>query len=157
HCQHKILYYDSLQLTDVRLREQRTPPPAIAGFNRAPGPPKDRSPIAKVDPDGALVSLKEMPIPPVESNHDIGEVACRKIGGLSVRRAPLINHFQRRQNSALLGIVGLDGLICKPCRNRPHGHDSFLCIEPLASSSTRRASYESQIGDSPFGSIHSGC
>ena len=72
----KALYYDGLQLTDVKLREQAVPPPAVVGFNRAAGEAKDRSPIAKVDPDRALVSLKEMPINTVESSDDAGEVAC---------------------------------------------------------------------------------
>src|SRR5690242_8292552 len=98
----KALYYDGLQLTDVKLCEQAVPPPAVVGFNRAPGAAKDRSPIARVDPDRALVSLKEMPITMVEASDDAGQVACRKIGGLSVERAPLIHHFERRQNPALL-------------------------------------------------------
>ena len=80
----KALYYDGLQLTDVKLREQAVPPPAVVGFNRAASAAKDRSPIARVDPDRALVSLKEMPITMVEASDDAGEVACRKIGGLSV-------------------------------------------------------------------------
>lgn len=84
----KALYYDGLPLTDVKLREQAVPPPAVVGFNRAAGAAKDRSPIARVDPDRALVSLKEMPITMVEASDDAGEVARRKIGGLSVERAP---------------------------------------------------------------------
>src|SRR5258708_26820471 len=96
----KALYYDGLQLTDVKLREEAVPPPAVVGFNRAVGAAKDRSPIAKVDPDRALVVLKEMPITTVEASDDAGEVACRKISGLSVERAPLIHYFERRQNPA---------------------------------------------------------
>ena len=72
----KGLYYDGLQLTDVKLREQAVPPPAVVGFNRAAGAAKDRSPIARVDRNRALVSLKEMPINTVESSDDAGEVAC---------------------------------------------------------------------------------
>jgi hypothetical protein len=86
---------------DLKLREQAAPPSAVVGFNRAAGAAKDRSPIARVDPDRALVSLKEMPITMVEASDDAGEVACRKIGGLSVERAPLIQHFEPRQNPCL--------------------------------------------------------
>lgn len=82
----------------MKLREQAVPPPAVVGFNRAAGVAKDRSPIAKVDPNRALITFKEMPITTVEASDDAGEVACRKIGGLSVERAPLIHHFEVRQN-----------------------------------------------------------
>ena len=74
--------------------------------------------MARVDPDRALVSLKEMPITMVEASDDAVEIACRKIGGLSVERAPLIHHFERRQNPALLGIVEFDRFIYEPCSDR---------------------------------------
>jgi hypothetical protein len=114
----KALYYDGLQLADVKLREQAVPPPAVVGFNRAAGAAKDRSAIARVDRNRALVSLKDMPITMVEASNDAGEVACRKISGLSVERASLIHHLERRQNLALLGTVGFDRFIYELCSDR---------------------------------------
>jgi hypothetical protein len=72
----------------MKLRQQVVPPPAVVGFNGAAGAAKDRSPTARVGPDRALVNLKEMPITLVEASDDTGDVARRKIGGLSVERAP---------------------------------------------------------------------
>src|SRR5262249_10336284 len=122
-------------------QEQPLPPTAVVGFNRFNSeacPAKDGSPIAHID--RPLIRFKEMPITPVEAYHDAGEVAYGEIGGLAVERAALINHFERRQNPALLGIVEFDGLISEPCRNRPHRYPSFFCILSLANSSMRRAS-----------------
>ena len=87
--------YDGLQLANVKHREQPLPPTAVVGFNSEPGAAKDRSPVANIEPDRALVILKEMPITPVPANHDAGEVAGGEIGGLAVERAALINHFER--------------------------------------------------------------
>ena len=56
----------------MKLREQAVPPPAGVGFNRAAGAAKDRSPIAKIDVDRALISFKEMPMTPMKANHDGG-------------------------------------------------------------------------------------
>jgi hypothetical protein len=123
----KILYCDGPQFADVKDREQPLPPTAVVRFGSETGAAKDRSPVANIDPDRALISFKEVPITPVEANHDAGEVACGEIGGLAIERAALINHFERRQNPALLGIE-FNGFICEPCRDRPHGHRSFLCI-----------------------------
>lgn len=95
------------------------PPSAAVGFNSEPGAAKDRSPIANIDPDRTLVSFKEMPITPVEANHDALKVAGGEIGGLAVERAALINHFERRQNAALFGIVEFDGSVWQLCRNGP--------------------------------------
>jgi hypothetical protein len=103
-------------------REQPLPPTAVVGFNSEAGAAKDRSPIANIDRDRALISFKEMPITPVEANHDAGEVACGEIGGLAVERARLINYFERRQKPVLLGIVEFDGFICEPYRNRRQRH-----------------------------------
>jgi hypothetical protein len=61
-----------------------------------------------------------MPITPMEANRDAGEVACGEIGGLAIERAALINHFERRQNPALLDIVEFDGFILELDRNRGH-------------------------------------
>ena len=105
----KALYYDGLQLTNVKLRHQTVPPPAVVRFNRAADAAKDRSPIAKVDPDRALVSFQEMPISTVEASDDAGEVACRKIGRLSVERAPsyiilsVVKTLRSSGSSSLLG------------------------------------------------------
>lgn len=75
---------DRLQLANVKHREQPLPPTAVVGFNSEPGAAKDCSSVAKIDPDRALVSLKEMPITPVAANHDAGEVAGGEIGRLAV-------------------------------------------------------------------------
>jgi hypothetical protein len=88
--------YDRLQLAKAKDREQPLPPTAVVGFNSEPGAAKDCSSVAKIDPDRALVSLKEMPITPVPANHDAGEVAGGEIDGLAVERPALINHFERR-------------------------------------------------------------
>ena len=92
----KILYYDRLRFAKAKDREQSLPPTAFVGFNSVAGAVKDCSSVAKIDPDRALVSLKEMPITPVEANDDAGEVAGGEIGRLAVERAAFINHFERR-------------------------------------------------------------
>ena len=120
-------------------REQPLPPTTVVRFGSETGATKDCSPFANIDPDRALISFKEVPITPVEANHDAGEVACGKIGGLAIERPALINHFERGQNPALLGIE-FNGFICEPCRDRLHRHRSFLWIQSLVSSSMRRAS-----------------
>jgi len=89
-------YYDGPRFAKANDREQPLPPTAVVGFNSEPGAAEDCSSVAKIDPDGALVSLKEMPITPVPANHDAGEVPCGEIGRLAVERAALINHFERR-------------------------------------------------------------
>src|SRR5262245_60925713 len=122
----KNLYYDCLQFAHVKDHEQPLQPTAVVGFNSETSPAKDGSPIANIDPNRALISFKEMPITPVEANHDAGKVPCGQIGGLAVERAALINHFELRQNAALLRIV--DGLICEPCLDGPHGHRSFAFL-----------------------------
>src|SRR5215472_2361080 len=122
----KYLYRDGLWFADAKDNEQPVPPTAVVvGFNIEAGVAKDRSPIANIDPNRALISFKEMRITPVEANHDSGKVPCGEIGRLAVERAALINHFERRQNPALLRIVEFDGLICELCLDRPHGHPSF--------------------------------
>src|SRR5262249_18505077 len=88
-------------------------------------PTKDGSLIANIDPNRTLISFKEMPITPVGADHDAGKIPCGQIGGLAVERAALIDHFERRQNLALLRIVEFDRLICEPGLDRPHGHRSF--------------------------------
>jgi len=92
----KISYYEGLRFAKAKDREQPLPPTAVVGFNREPGAAKDCSSVAKIDPDRALVSLKEMPITPVPANHDAGEIAGGEIGRLAVERAALIDHFERR-------------------------------------------------------------
>ena len=72
----KALYYDGLQLTDVKLREQPLPPTGIVGFRNEARVVKDRSPVTRIDVDCALISFKEMPISPMKTNHDGREVAC---------------------------------------------------------------------------------
>ena len=59
-----------------------------------------------------------MPITPVEANHDLGGVARGEIGGLAVKRAALINDFERGQNPALLYIVGFEEFIWERDLNR---------------------------------------
>jgi hypothetical protein len=115
----------------VKNREQLLPPTAVAGFNTEAGAAKDRSPVPNIKPDRTLISLKGMPIAPVAANHDARDVACWKIDALAVERAAVINHFERRQNSALLGIIEFDRFICEPCRNRRECHSkiSFRCIQ----------------------------
>ena len=122
----KYLYHDGLWFADAKDNEQPVPPTAVVvGFNIEAAVAKDRSPIANIDPNRALISFKEMPITSVKANHDAGNVPCVEIGSLAVERAALINHFERRQNPALLRIVEFDGLICELCLDRPHGHRSF--------------------------------
>ena len=108
----------------MKAREQPLPPTAVVRFGSKTGAAKDRSSVANIDPDRALISFKGVPITPVEANHHAGEVARGEIGGLAVERAALINNFERRQNPALLGIE-FGGFICEPCRDRPHGHRLF--------------------------------
>ena len=86
--------HDGLQFAKAKHREQPLPPTAVVGFNSEPGAAKDCSPVVKIDPDRELVSLKEMPITPVPTNHDAGKVAGGEIGRLAVERAALINHFE---------------------------------------------------------------
>ena len=69
-------------------REQPLPPTAVVRFGSETGAAKDRSPVANIDPDRAVISFKEVPITPVEANHDAGEVACGEIGGLAIERPP---------------------------------------------------------------------
>ena len=64
--------------------EQPLPPTAVVGFNSEARPAKDCSLIANIDPNRSLISFKEMPITPVEANHDAGKVPCGEIGGLAV-------------------------------------------------------------------------
>ena len=101
----KISYYDGLHFADAKDREQPLPPTALVGFRSEAGIAKDRSPAANIDADCALISFKEMPITPVDANHQAVEITLWEIGGLAVERATLINDFERRQNPALLDIV----------------------------------------------------
>jgi hypothetical protein len=110
----------------VKDREQPLPPTAVVRFGSETGAAKNRSPIANIDPDRALISFKEVPITPVEANHDTEEVAYGEIGCLAIERPTLIDHFESRQNPALLGIE-FNGFVCEPSLDRPHGHRSFLC------------------------------
>ena len=65
-------------------REQPLPSTAVVRLGSETSAAKDRSPVANIDPDRALISFKEVPITPVEANHDAGEVACGEIGGLAI-------------------------------------------------------------------------
>jgi len=114
----KISYHDGLQFADAKHREQPLPPTAVVGFKSDAGVAKDRSLAANIDANRALIRFKEMPITPVEANHDALKVARGEIGGLAVERAALINYFEGRQNPALLDIVEFDGFIWEPDRNR---------------------------------------
>ena len=104
----KISYYDGLHFADAKDREQPLPPTALVGFRSEAGIAKDRSPAANIDADCALISFKEMPITPVDANHQAVEITLWEIGGLAVEQAALINDFERRQNPALLDIVEFD-------------------------------------------------
>jgi len=124
----KISYLDGLQFADAKRRElhaificvfalslcravvaeQPLPPTAVVGFRSEAGVAKDRSPAANIDADCALISFKEMPITPVDANHQAVEITLWEIGGLAVEQAALINDFERRQNPALLDIVEFD-------------------------------------------------
>jgi hypothetical protein len=57
----KILYCDGPQFADVKDREQPLPPTAAVRFGSETGAAKDRSPVANIDPDRALISFKEVP------------------------------------------------------------------------------------------------
>jgi len=104
----KISYYDGLHFADAKDREQPLPPTSLVGFRSEAGIAKDRSPAANIDADCALISFKEMPITPVDANHQAVEITLWEIGGLAVEQAALINDFERRQNPALLDIVEFD-------------------------------------------------
>jgi len=104
----KISYYDGLHFADAKDREQPLPPTALVGFRSEAGIAKDRSPAANIDADCALISFKEMPITPVDANHQAVEITLWEIGGLAVEQAALINDFEGRQNPALLDIVEFD-------------------------------------------------
>jgi len=104
----KPSYFDGLQFADAKLREQPLPPTAVVSFSSAAGIAKDRSPAANIDADCALISFKEMPITPVETNHQALDVARGEIGGFAVQRTALINGSERRQNPALLDVVDFD-------------------------------------------------
>ena len=69
---------------EANKRKQPFPPTVVVGFNSSAGAAKDRSPVASINPDRALISFKEMPIPPMETNHDALNIACGEIGGLTV-------------------------------------------------------------------------
>lgn len=87
-------YCDELQLADANDGEQLLPPTAIVGSGSHARVVKDGSPVAKIDPDRALVSFEKVPIAPVQTYHDAREVACRKIGVLTIERTALINDFE---------------------------------------------------------------
>jgi hypothetical protein len=76
-----------------------------------PGMAKDRSPAANIDADCALISFKEMPITPVDTNHQALDVARGEIGGFAVQRTALINGSERRQEPVLLDVVEFDRFI----------------------------------------------
>jgi len=69
-------YYDCLQFADAKNREQPLPPTAVVGFRNEARVVKDCSLVTRIDVDRALISFKEMPITPMKTNHDGGEVAC---------------------------------------------------------------------------------
>src|SRR5262249_19297986 len=87
-------YCDQLQFADVKDGEQLLPPTVIVGSGIDARAVKDGSPVAKIDPDRALVSFEKVPITPVQTYHDAGEVPCGKIGVLTIERAALINDFE---------------------------------------------------------------
>jgi len=109
---------DGFQFAHAKHREQPVPPTALVAFKSRIGAAKDHSAGANIDADRALICFKEMPITPVEANHDLGGVARGEIGGLAVKRAALINNFERSQNPALLYIVGFEEFIWEPDLNR---------------------------------------
>lgn len=65
-------------------REQPLPPPTVIGFYGEAGAAEDRSPVANIDPDRAIVGLERMPITPVAANYHARDVARGKIGSLAV-------------------------------------------------------------------------
>jgi hypothetical protein len=97
----EFLYFDGFQSADVKLREQSLAPSAVVRFRSEARVAKDRSSAVNIDADRALISFKKMPTARVDANHQAVEVAGGKIGGLSVKRAALINDFERGQNPAL--------------------------------------------------------
>jgi hypothetical protein len=99
-------------------REQPVPPTALVAFKSDVSAAKDHSAAANIDADRALISFKEMPIMPVEANHDLGEVARGEIVGRSVKRAALIHDFERGQTPAPLDIVRFENFIWEPDLNR---------------------------------------
>jgi hypothetical protein len=87
-------YCDELQFADAKNGEQLLPPTVIVGSGSDTRAVKDGSPVAKIDPNRALVSFKKVPIAPVQTYHDAREVACREIGILAIERTALINDFE---------------------------------------------------------------
>src|ERR1700745_2206109 len=85
---------DEFQFADAKDREQLLPPTAIVGFGSDAGAVKDGSWVAKIDPDRALVSFKEVPMTPGKTHPDVREVSCGESGVLTVERAALINDFE---------------------------------------------------------------
>ena len=118
----RILYFDGLQFADAKLREQPLPPTAVVGFRSDDaGVAEDRSLAANIDANRALISFqRNLPITPVEANHDALKVARGEIGRLAVEQATLISDFEVRQNPALLDIVEFDTFIWEPDCNRRH-------------------------------------
>ncbi len=55
-----------------------------------------------------------MPTTPVNATHEAVDVARGKIGGLAVKRAALINDFERGQNPALRDTFEFDRFIGEP-------------------------------------------
>jgi hypothetical protein len=110
----KILYFDGFQSADVKLREQSLPPTAVVGFGSEARVAKDRSSAVNIDADRALISFKEMPTTPVNADHQAVEVAGGKIGRFSVKRAALINDFERGQNPAFRDTFEFDRFIWEP-------------------------------------------
>ena len=93
----QILYYDGLHFADAKHREHPRPPTAVVGFvgfKREAGIPKNRSLAANIDADRALISFKEMPISPMETNHDAFKIACGEISVPAVERPAFISHFE---------------------------------------------------------------
>jgi hypothetical protein len=102
----------------AKRREQPVPPTALVAFKSDVGTAKDHSAAANIDGDRALISFEEMPITPVQANHDLGEVAPGEIFDLAVARAALIHDFESGQNPAPLDIVGSENFIWEPDLNR---------------------------------------
>jgi len=110
----EILYSDCFQSADVKLREQSLPPTGVVGFGSEARVTKDRSSAVNIDADRALISFKEMPITRVNANHQALEVTRGEIGGLSVKRAALINDFELGQNPALRDTFEFERFIWEP-------------------------------------------
>jgi hypothetical protein len=110
--------YDGFQFVHAKHRVQPVPPTALVASKSDVSAAKDDSAAANIDADRSLINFKKMPITPVTTNHNLGEVARGEIFDLAVARAALIHDFKCGQNPAPVDIAGFENFIWEPDLNR---------------------------------------